>query len=226
MSAGVYQIVAPSGRRYIGSAVNFDSRWRVHRHHLRKGTHHSMPLQAAWNKYGSQLRFEKLLICNRENVVFYEQIAIDGLHPEMNVSPTAGNSLGYKHTPETKEKFHKRKTRSYSDEHKEALRNRMKALAKTRTPEWYAWRASKVVHKPWTAERLEAHGKARLGKKLGPMSDEHKAKIGDANRGRRPCALAIAKSIETRKGIKQSPEHIAKRVASLKATCAKRNGNG
>ena len=109
MKSGVYQITTPSGKRYIGSAVDLKSRWRVHKHHLRMGTHCNALLQAAWNKYGNDISFEVLLFCSRENVVFYEQLSLDALQPELNVAKFAGNTLGYKHTEETKSKFHLRK---------------------------------------------------------------------------------------------------------------------
>lgn len=108
-NSGVYVISTPSGRQYVGSAVNFTNRWSVHKNRLRRGVHHSRKLQAAWNKYGEQLRFSKLLICAREHVVMYEQIVIDALRPVLNVAPMAGSSLGYRHTAETKAKFAERR---------------------------------------------------------------------------------------------------------------------
>lgn len=126
MSAGVYKITAPSGRIYIGSAVNFDSRWRVHRHHLRKGTHHSPPLQAAWHKYGEDLKFERLLICAPEHAVMYEQIVIDALRPQMNVCPVAGSTLGYRHTDEVKAKFSQRLRRQYTPEQRAEQSRKMR----------------------------------------------------------------------------------------------------
>ncbi len=43
-----------TGKVYVGSAGDFASRKRVHRHHLNAGTHHAPYLQAAWKKYGEQ----------------------------------------------------------------------------------------------------------------------------------------------------------------------------
>jgi group I intron endonuclease len=104
--AGVYRVVAPDGRFYVGSAVNFASRWRVHRHHLRRGTHHNRALQAITAKHGvDALMFERLIICAPADVVMYEQAAIDALRPALNAAPVAGNTLGYKHTEETKAAF-------------------------------------------------------------------------------------------------------------------------
>lgn len=75
--AGVYVIEAPSGGCYIGSAVNIRKRWNTHRMQLRLGTHHCIPLQRAWKKHGSALSFRVLLICEREDVRFFEQRALD-----------------------------------------------------------------------------------------------------------------------------------------------------
>ena len=41
-----------NGKKYIGQAVDIQSRWRIHKCHLRKGTHHNKHLQSAWNVYG------------------------------------------------------------------------------------------------------------------------------------------------------------------------------
>lgn len=37
---------------YIGSAIDIDARWRVHRHELRNEKHGNSKLQRAWKKYG------------------------------------------------------------------------------------------------------------------------------------------------------------------------------
>lgn len=103
MISGIYEIVAPSGSRYIGSAINFYGRWRQHRHELKKGTHHNQPLQRATAKYGIEnLIFRKLLVCRPEDLIMFEQRAIDILKPEYNASPTAGSMLGFRHKPETR----------------------------------------------------------------------------------------------------------------------------
>ena len=116
MAAGVYAITAPSGKQYIGSSVNMPRRWPVHRHHLRRGTHHTSRLQASANKYGVEaLTFSVLIVCSESDVRMYEQLAIDALKPAYNVLSVAGSSSGFRHTPETKAKMsaiHKGKTLS------------------------------------------------------------------------------------------------------------------
>lgn len=97
---GIYIIISPSGRFYIGSAINIRTRWKEHRKALRGGRHRSSPLQRAANKYGVEsFIFKILIICDPENLLFYEQIMIDSFKPEYNTSPTAGSNLGLKFGP-------------------------------------------------------------------------------------------------------------------------------
>src|SRR5882762_9840544 len=102
MNTGIYTITAPSGHQYVGSAIDFPMRWGQHRYRFRRGTHRNRVLQAAWNKYGDALIFAKLLICARSDLLFYEQRTIDTLRPKYNLLPTAGSSLGMRHTSEAK----------------------------------------------------------------------------------------------------------------------------
>ena len=56
MHTGTYQIVCKTtGNKYIGSTHyhrGFEYRWMQHKYKLREGTHQSVHLQRAWNKYG------------------------------------------------------------------------------------------------------------------------------------------------------------------------------
>lgn len=93
---GIYIITSPSGGVYVGSTLNFPARWRQHLHALRRGTHSNPKLLNAWKKYAEQLVFRPLLICRREDLLFFEQRAIDILHPKYNVDMIAGSRLGCK----------------------------------------------------------------------------------------------------------------------------------
>lgn len=100
---GIYTITSPSGRKYVGSAVSFRARWKLHLIELRAGRHHCAPLQRAFVKYGeAALRFERLLLCARAHLLYYEQRAIDafGFDQLYNVNPVAGSRLGARSTPE------------------------------------------------------------------------------------------------------------------------------
>lgn len=105
---GVYQIVhLASGKRYVGSAgLSFKNRWRQHRQSLKKGKHHSVLLQRAWNKYGADnFKFSILEVTRPEWVVDVEQTFIDAWKTSnptygYNIAPTAGSQLGVKWTDE------------------------------------------------------------------------------------------------------------------------------
>lgn len=61
-ASGVYQIrCIPTGKIYIGSAVDLLARWGQHRRSLRRGTHRNAHLQNAWDKYG-EAGFEFLIL--------------------------------------------------------------------------------------------------------------------------------------------------------------------
>lgn len=102
-TTGIYEIRnLVNGKRYVGSAVKFSERWKKHTTQLERGTHHSSILQRAWRKHGaSAFEFRKLIICGRENLLMYEQAAMDAFRPEYNIEKKAGSPLGVKRSAET-----------------------------------------------------------------------------------------------------------------------------
>lgn len=102
MKSGIYKITNVfNGKFYIGSAANFNHRWRIHKRQLNENTHHSKKLQNAWNKYGEEnFKFEILITCEKEELIAFEQLYIDEEKPEYNILKIAGSSLGYKHRAE------------------------------------------------------------------------------------------------------------------------------
>lgn len=55
MTQGIYKITGPNDSVYIGSAVNIENRWSVHKNALKNNKHHSKYLQNIWNKYGKDV---------------------------------------------------------------------------------------------------------------------------------------------------------------------------
>lgn len=104
MISGVYTITSPSGKQYVGSAVHFEKRWRMHRWQLKNKAHYNSILQKVFNKYGEQLKYEPLLICAQKDLIFYEQRAIDLLKPAYNICIVANSRLGVKASIETRMK--------------------------------------------------------------------------------------------------------------------------
>lgn len=167
IKSGIYAIITPSGRRYIGSAVNFAHRWAVHRWNLRQGNHHSPGLQAAANKYGIEaLRFEILERVERAQLLAREQAHIDaaGVRNLLNGAPIAGSQLGLRHTPETRAAY--------------SAARKGKSIA--------GWT-------PERRERMQVIIDARRGRKA---SDETRAKMSAAKKGRKlPEQVVLARSV-------------------------------
>ena len=110
MQHGVYQIRNKvNGKRYIGSVAGnygFRGRWMCHLSELKSHKHHSRYLQQAWNKHGEDaFVIEILLYCDPENCLTYEQIVMDCVTPEYNMSPTAGNTLGVRYSEAVRKKM-------------------------------------------------------------------------------------------------------------------------
>lgn len=185
--SGIYQIRnKDSGKRYIGSAKVFRIRWNSHRAKLVKGTHHSPHLQASWTKNGpNSFEFEILEFCEMVNLIEREQHWIDNAKPEFNVCPTAGSTLGRRHSEKTRAKIRAKKEGlklpPRTPEYCEAVSKRMKGRQKT--PEHMAALQAGRIAALYTPERL-AKLSASLkdayatGKRSRQKSEEHKNKIG------------------------------------------------
>lgn len=116
-----------NNKKYIGSAIDFNRRKRVHLQNLKSGRHHSYKLQNSFNKYGEvNFIFEILeVLDSKEEIIQREQFYLDKLKPELNVTLIAGlnSHLGLKRTQETKDKIRKSNIgRVISDETREKLR--------------------------------------------------------------------------------------------------------
>lgn len=154
MNTGVYIISTPSGNQYVGSALNFNSRWSKHRKDLQKEAHHNFPLQSAYNKYGEAgLRFIKLLICKPENLIMFEQLAIDALKPAYNICQVAGSRLGAKLNPIAFAKI--------------AEANKGRNLGRKHTPEARARMSAAHLGKIPSSETIAKRSASMLGKNKG-----------------------------------------------------------
>lgn len=107
MKSGIYKITCISTDKfYIGSAINIDRRWWRHKRDLKYNCHQNRFIQRAWNKYWGNFKFEIIeLVSDKSKLIEREQFWIDNLKPQYNLTPTAGSSLGVKHTKETREKM-------------------------------------------------------------------------------------------------------------------------
>ena len=194
-ASGIYQIRnLVNGKRYIGSAKCFRKRWAGHRSGFKHGNHPNLLLRRSWVKHGADaFVFEILETCSVELLLVREQHWIDSRSPEYNLSPTAGNCLGVKHSPETRRKCSERNRgnkycvgRKLSDATKnrigrankgkrKGIRRDQKSIAKTVAAHLGAKRSEE------TRRRIS---EARLGKKMPPRTEEHRANLSRAMRDR------------------------------------------
>lgn len=105
-TAGVYKITCTrTGKFYIGSSYNMKKRTNSHRCLLQKNTHTSIHLQRAWKKHGAEhFKVEVLFRCSVDDLLFYEQRALNTLKPIFNILPTAGSNRGFIVSAATREK--------------------------------------------------------------------------------------------------------------------------
>lgn len=121
-----------TGKRYIGSAVNFRNRKNQHLHHLRAKTHHSRYLQNAWNRYGEENFIFLILeeVANVNDLINREQWYLDNTNCEYNMCRIAGSSLGIKRSEETKKRvgeafLGKKLSKEHCDKISQALSGRI-----------------------------------------------------------------------------------------------------
>ena len=114
---GIYQIInIVNGKRYVGSAVDIEKRFKDHLFLLNKNNHHSRYFQNAWNKYGNsafvfvvleETRKEKEVLLEKEQYWLDFYRSYDGKYG-YNISPTAGTCLGIKKSEESNRKNRER----------------------------------------------------------------------------------------------------------------------
>ena len=92
---GIYKIESPSGNFYIGSSVDIKRRLCVHKSELQKGTHINSALRNAAAAYGVEgLTFTQYVcVLDKKHLREVEQLLIDELKPNYNISKTADCAL-------------------------------------------------------------------------------------------------------------------------------------
>jgi hypothetical protein len=198
---GIYQIKnLLNGHTYIGSGNEIRLRRYRHFYQLRHGFHPNKHLQRAWNLYSQEnFIFDIILICEKFELLRYEQELINRLKPEYNISPTAGSILGYKVSEETKEKQRKANIgQKRSDEARKNMSEAQKGHpvskeARQKMSDAKKGKAFFTGHKHSEKTKLKM-SKVRKGKLISDnrrqamigrkLSQETKDRIGNANRGK------------------------------------------
>lgn len=108
---GIYQFRnLANGKVYIGSSQDCKRRYGEHRSRLVRGAHINAKLQSAWTKYGENSFAYELIasVLSKDDLEAVEQIVLDDREAVMrgyNLAPVAGNTSGWKASPETRKRM-------------------------------------------------------------------------------------------------------------------------
>lgn len=145
----------------------------------------------------------------------------------VNLTDGGEGPAGMKHSDETKAKFRARiaskEARQRMSESQLRYGSRpISAQAKAAALEWHKNNPGTFFGRVHSTEARAKMTLAWEQRRLTPMSEETKARIGETARGRTASAETRAKMSAARTGKKQSPESIAKRLETLSINKAKK----
>jgi group I intron endonuclease len=174
-------------KKYVGSAICISKRISQHRRQLVSKKHHSIKLQRAWDKYGAAaFEFVVLAIVDDRAMLIPQEQAwidfLDAVNSGYNMAATAGSLLGFKHTPETRQRM--------SEAH----------AGVPKSPAHVAAVAVALKGRVVPFEERAKMRAAKLGKARGPHSPEHRAKIAAANKGKKKSPEHCAANSRARTG--------------------------
>lgn len=227
-NSGIYAIINTSnGKRYVGSAVCLTKRIAQHKLNLNKEMHSNIILQNAWKKYGAGgFIFIVIERCPIDILLEREQHHID-IKADYNICPTAGNTLGMKHTPEARAKIVEAKKHlspetyaRMSAAHKgKQVGDKNPNFGRKHTPEALAKiGAASLGRVTFSGKKHTEETKKKISaRKIGvKLSDETRAKMSASHMGVKHSPEAAAKTAAALKGRKFSDEHRARIAAAAK----------
>lgn len=199
ITSGIYKIINQiNNQYYIGSSSSLFSRRNQHFSLLRRGIHTNKYLQRSVNKHGiNNFDFEVMFYCDKENLLFYEQICIDKLNPKYNLSPGVVGTYGYSWTKESRKKLSKSMLKRFSNPDEiEKLRTSHLGYIPTEEQKRKISQALSGISRP--KEVVEKIRNAHIGKKRSiearknmsdgrqgmKLSEEHKKNISDGLKGK------------------------------------------
>ena len=209
--SGIYQILCkPTGKVYVGSAVDVWKRKEEHRRSLSKGLHCNPHLQSAWNRYsGREFCFLVLEYCQTDDLLKREQFYINNMNATdrnlgFNVCSVAGSPLGIKHTEQARARMSAAKIGNkntlghhLTNEHKEKIVASLKGNTRTLGYKHKEGSKKKMAasqlgrkHPAETIEKIKASNKGkirrtetreRISAARTKFSDEQREKIRAIN---------------------------------------------
>ena len=221
MNTGIYAIEnTVNGKMYVGSAVNLKQRKYGHFSGLQRGKHANAKLQNSYNKHGEgAFAFRPLLVCRKEDLLFYEQLAIDkydAVKTGYNIASVAGSVAGVKHSLRIRVNHSAEMITRWSDPEYKA-KTKAAMIVRWTDPE-YKTRMKAILEARWTDPGFKVrHRAAMQNVRADP---EYKAKMDAALRERMASPEAKAKHRAAMEIVRTDPEYKAKIGAASKARWA------
>ena len=179
-TSGIYVIEnATTHDVYVGSSNDVDKRWKTHFRELSKGTHHSIFLQRAYNKYGRDAFTSFVIehvVPERTALIEREQYWIEVIHPTYNMNPLATNNAGIPATPETRAHLLKYASMPHTEESKRNQSEGMKRAWANKTEEERQAFSEKASLRGISESTRQGARKAQLGKKQSEETIEKRMK--------------------------------------------------
>jgi group I intron endonuclease len=207
-SSGVYSITNQvTGQIYYGSSVDLERRYKAHRYLLCLGKHPNQKLQRSWDKYGSeQFVFGVVRMVEKERLIECEQDHIDlffGEDSSFNLSPTAGSTMGYRHSLETKKKMSIASKAQLRDEerYQKVSAALMGQKGHPQSQETREKIRISLTDREFSKEHREAISEAKLGH---VVSEETKEKLRQQNTGANNPNFGLKRSEETKAKMRES----------------------
>lgn len=206
------------GKRYIGSAKNFEARRSIHISMLKGGKHPNAHLQRAWNRDGAEnFAFIIVSILNLDSdLIPAEQAWIDGFEPEYNIARVAGNTLGCKRTEDAKRRISEFHTGNKYCVGREISEDTRKKISKANIGRKLSEEEKSNHRKIWIEKSPEdqeiALRNLSLGRKPGwHHSDETKEVISRKNKGKPGWSKGIPMTEAAKKNL--SIKHTGKKLS-------------
>lgn len=225
MNSGIYKIINKLNNNiYIGSAVNIFKRWGAHKNDLKNNKHANSKFQRSYNKHGLEIfEFNILLYCDKKDLLFYEQRAINVYKPEYNICKIASSCLNVKRSNKTKAKISRSLIgnschlgHKHSEETKIKLsiigKGNKNALGSKKIKRLKIPTVPKIIKKPHSEETKTKLSIINLGKKL---TEQTKEKISTATKGKKKEPLSKETKAKISASKKGKPWSEARKLAQL-----------
>lgn len=107
MTCGIYAIVGPEGRMYVGSSTNIETRFASHGRALRRGERrYSRKFLSDWRKHGREAFSLKIIEeCDEALLAEREDFHLRNLRPAYNVDHEVSGAAGCRRSAEARQRM-------------------------------------------------------------------------------------------------------------------------